>query len=259
VRERRDLQQEVLDGKLPLKHHDVLVIPPERVLEPDEMFRVPVIKPRDGTATTGTYIDTPEQLDAYDYAQRRVMAVSRPQDWGATDQRGVKRGPAFGTLPVKREPAATSCASCYLINAPHINFRNAWTAEEWTDLSDNDIPGAPSANNPEFETLIAGPRGTVFHLEVKLNGATWTPDEVITIKAADGTPLGSITQLDLRYEMEIWNQLRNGTLLGRVLRRTSQTPVPLVNITTLLGNTDDGAPGPDAGVAATTNAGPTAE
>lgn len=240
-RKRRRLQQAVLDGIVPLEHHDVLIIPPADVLKPDEIFRVPVVKDHgvvnqgeidEGEAEVGTYVDKPERHDAYDYAQRRVMSISRPQDWGSRDGRDIARGPAFGTLPVKREPAATSCASCYLINAQRLNYRNAWTAEEWTDIGGIDLPPAPSADDDYFETLIAGPRGMVFHLEVQLKDVTWQPDE--RLEFSDKQQLGAITQVDLRYEMEIWNQLRNGTLFGRVLRRKSQTPVPLVNITALL-------------------------
>lgn len=259
LRKRRRLQQAVFDGKKPLEHHDILIVPPKGVYAVDEVVRFPVVKLEgvvnqgeidEGDEVKGTYVDSPEVLDAYDYAQRRLMAVNRPQDWGPEELRNVERGPAFGTLPVKREPAATSCAACYLINAQHLEYRNAWIAEEWTDIGGVDLPPAPSADDKRFEVLIAGPRGAVFELVVELDETMWpigqkcafqTEAEVVAAKGGGSTPYsrGSLTNLDLRYEMEIWNQLRNGAVYGRVSRRhrpktKPRAPQPLVNITSLL-------------------------
>lgn len=250
VRRRRSAgEQKVLDGLMPLAHHDLLVVPPANVISTEEIFRVPVVKldepanqgeqDQEG-GTEGTYVDMPEKLDLYDYAQRRTMAIARPQEWGPKEHRDTARGPAFGTLPVKREPAATSCAACYLINAQNINFRNAWTAEEWSDFGTVDLPPAPAADDERFEVLLAGPRGKVFQLVVNIADGPkdlWTLGQKVTIGAGDN--LGTIQSVDLRYEMETWNHLRNGCVVGRVLSHRSNKCIPLVNITSL---TSDEAP-----------------
>jgi hypothetical protein len=243
VRKRRRAgDQRVLDGQTPLAHHDLLVVPPAGVLSEGETFRVPVVKVK-GQANqgefdqsddpVGNYVDLPEKLDLYDYAQRRTLTIARPQDWGDKSRRATSRGPAFGTLPVKREPAATSCAACYLIDAQNINFRNAWTAEEWSDFQTVDLPPAPSVDDDHFEVLLAGPRGMVFRLRV--NVATderplWKPGVPVSI----GVGQGRLEALDLRYEMEIWNQLRNGCVAGSALHHQSNQRIPLVNVTSLV-------------------------
>lgn len=239
---RRAGEQRVLDGETPLAHHDLLVVPPVGVLQETQTFRVPVVKVQ-GQANqgefdqnddpVGNYVDLPEKLDLYDYAQRRTMTIARPQDWGDADHRGTSRGPAFGTLPVKREPSATSCAACYLINAQNLNFRNAWTAEEWSDFDTVDLPPAPSVDDDHFEVLLAGPRGMVFRLRVNVaneQGDLWKPGEPQDI----GDQQGRIWALDLRHEMEIWNQLRNGCVAGSALHYQTNQRIPLVNVTSLV-------------------------
>jgi len=257
-RRRRATEQRVLDGKKPLKHHDVLVVPPPPdpgeapVVGPHESFRMPVIKiggqvnqgDCDPPGEKGTYVDPPERLDFYDYAQRRTMAIARPHAWGSSKHREAVRGPAFGTLPVKREPAATSCAACYLVNAEALNFVNAWTAEEWNDFFDEDVdlPAAAGVDDEEFDILLAGPRGKVFYLKVSALGdeALWPPDTPTEI-SRDGTVLGSIECLDLKHEMEIWNQLRNGCVAGSVLIQGKDKVVPLVNVTSITPRTNSAA------------------
>jgi hypothetical protein len=241
---RRAAEQSVLDKGEPVKHHDVLVVAPAQVHGEQEIFRVPVVKIEGqvnqgeldhGDAPLGNYVDMPEKLDFYDYAQRRTVAIARPQDWGPPERRHVQRGPAFGTLPVKREPAATSCAACYLIDAQNLTFENAWIAEEWNDFGSDDREAAPSADDPSFKMLIAGPRGKVFRLEVNLvdgGDDLWPVGEQRPI--GDDATFGSVESLDLRYEMEIWNQLRNGCVAGRVLTRREAEVIPLVNVTTLI-------------------------
>jgi hypothetical protein len=263
-RRRLMLRPSERDGRNPILHHDVLVIPPPDIINDDEFFRLPVVKSEqanqgqaeDIDARKGIYVDPPELLDSYDYAQRKVLSASRPQDWGPREWIAKARGIAFGTLPVKAEPAATSCGACYLVDAQNLRFSNAWTAEEWNAVDGvPDLPSDATASLPKFEVLIAGPRGKVFYLRVNLaregDGSDLWP--------AGGPPVdlggarGDIECLDLRYETEIWNQLRNGAVAGRVLiRKKARTArpelratistTPLVNITSLVPDDDLGEP-----------------
>jgi hypothetical protein len=233
----------------PVEHHDVLVVAPAGVHAPEEFFRFPVVKkvaPTSGKAAPerlGQYSDAPELMDHYDYGQRKVVSLARPQDWGSADARATDRGPAFATLPVKPEPAATAFAVCYLLNTQNMNYRNAWTAEEWNDIPGGpDLPPARSASANELEALIAGPRGKVFRLVLR-NLADWTGGVTARLvvdaeaKASSAPPedLGCVESVDLRPHVEVWQQLRTGTVMGRVLfdDANGRRVVPLVNITTL--------------------------
>lgn len=231
------------EGKL-AKFHDILVIGPPSAIEDDEIVRVPVVKVtsidnQGHEEKEGSYVDSPEKLDAYDYSHRRTLSMARPDSWGTNSQMGSPRGPAFGTLPVKREPAATACIACYLVDAQNFTHTNAWTAEEWNDMAGEDLAPATSVDDPSFEALLAGPRGMVFHVKVVLEAdarsVDWRPGESVQFANSGG----SIECVDLRHEMEIWNQLRNGTVAGRVsYRKAAQNgrpeSVPLVNITSLI-------------------------
>jgi hypothetical protein len=233
MRRRRQTPREqgVFKKNDPTPFHDVLVIGPQGAQDDNEFYRVPVVKvPGTSKERPGSYVDNPETLDLYDYSARRTLSIARPQRWGDTTA-DEPRGPAFGTLPVKREPAATACLTCYLVDAENFTHRNAWTAEEWNDLDDEDLPPAPTADDPRLEAVLAGPRGAVFHLNLDLT-SDWTPGDVVPI----GDGLGTIEQVDLRHEMEIWNQLRNGLVAGSALRTGGTGKprvVPLVNITSL--------------------------
>lgn len=257
-------EQGALQGKPP-RFHDMLIIGPVGGELTTELYRVPVVKvakpapneqrakpapnePAVGAAAqevVGTYVDLPEKLDLFDYAQRRTMNVARPREWKTPSE--VQRGPAFGTLPVKREPAATHCFACYLVNSENLSFRNAWTAEEWNDIGAEDLPPHPSADDDKLEVLIAGPRGKVFYLKVKLeqnNEDAWAPGHRVAF-----APDSFVESLNLRHEVEVWSQLRNGLVGGRVLSRRKASLdgvpidkaefVPLVNITSYI--TDDPA------------------
>jgi len=267
-RRRTKLQQPAFDPKAPkkpVKHHDVLVVAPQGVHLENELFRIPVVKVDDQAnqgeipetpARVGEYVDLPEKLDSYDYSARRAMSIARPHDWGAHGLRKEQRGPAFGTLPVKSEPAATACMACYLIDEQNLSFRNAWTAEEWNDFLPESLDAAPSADNENFEVLLAGPRGMVFHVKLELadnDQPLWQPGESAKVDAG-GTTKGSVRCLNMRHEMEIWNQLRNGCVAGRAISYTSGDstvipngaptslkPLPLVNVTSLILDADDPA------------------
>lgn len=241
-------EQAAFSDERPVRFHDVLVIGPTGAQADDEMYRVPVVKTPGFDAhgepeVPGSYPDPPEKLDLYDYSLRKTLSVARPHDWSGVTRPSVPRGPAFGTLPVKREPAATTFFTCCLLDAQNFTHRNAWTAEEWNDIGGVDLPPAPSADDPEFEVLIAGPRGKVFLLRVNLEESERELWKIGQCEEFSGSR-GSIECLDLRHETETWHQLRNGTVVGRVLSyrkaqrdgkplELSQT-VPLVNITSLI-------------------------
>ncbi|MEO8180351.1 MAG: hypothetical protein ABI895_16055 [Deltaproteobacteria bacterium] len=237
------------NGKEPVAHHDVLVLPPRGVLERGKFFRFPVTKKKAAQNEPGTFNDPPEVMDVYDYAERMVHSIARPQDWGKDPQpvartpeaEGVGRGPAFCTLPVKPEPASTSCGICYLINADNLNFRNAWTAEEWNDTPGGEnLAPAPGVDDREFEALLAGPRGKVFR--VRFSGIEdWEVGDlaaVAPLRESGEPPTAAsceIECIDLGAQVEVWQQLRNGCAMGRVAYEEDKEKriVPLVNITTL--------------------------
>lgn len=263
-RKRRTIaEQPVAAGVPSVEHHDVLFIAPKGVHEDDEYFRFPVVKAaplpvnpgeieRD-SHEPGTFVDAPEKMDFYDYGQRKAISFSNPAEWGPAGATNQPRGPAIATIPVKPEPAATSCGVCYLIDAQNLNFRNPWTAEEWNQLGGLDLPADPLVGAKGFDVLLAGPQGKVFHLVLKLeDGQTdlWKAKPCKQI--ADGA--GHIECIDLRFQAEIWNQLRNGCVAGRVLLddRFGRHPgegrrvVPLVNITTLMSAEEENRAGAEA-------------
>jgi hypothetical protein len=248
-------QQPTLDESL-VRHHDVLVITPAGVSNPEELFRFPVVRMSGGVqgglpdefsedivdVEEGSYVDAPEKLDFYDYTQRKTISFARPHDWGA---RGSARGPAFATLPVKPEPSADFCGLCYMINTQNLNFRNAWTAEEWSQVDGLNLLPSPTVDAEAFDVLLAGPQGRVFwaHIELgKRDTQSWKLGERRQLLDENGKSGGFVECLDLRYQSEIWNQLRNGCVLGRALLEQRFTRaetakkqiVPLVNVTTLM-------------------------
>jgi hypothetical protein len=249
----------------PIEHHDVLVVAPQGVHDDEAFYRFPVIKavlpnpngagPAAAKAVpdaahalerVGQYSDKPELHDAYDDGQRRTLSVVRPQDWGPASVRATQRGPAFATLPLKPEPepaAGVESSQCYLINTQNLNFRNAWTAEEWNDTPGGvDLPPAQGAMKNEVEALLAGPQGKVFrlaltHISEWKRGMTARIIATSTSEAGDvqQRELGAIESVNLGSHMEVWHQLRGGTAMGRVYFDDASGPrvIPLVNITTL--------------------------
>jgi hypothetical protein len=169
-------------------------------------------------------------LDSYDYSQRRVLGIARPQ---ARNHDGeLNRGPAFATLPIKQEPAATSCIACYLLNTQNLNYRNPWIAEEWNDRpGGEDLPPATGHDSKRVEVLLAGPRGRVFRVEI--DGLDqWQAYDSVEGKVEDAPSAQvRVECVDLKRQVEVWRQLRNGSVMARV--RVDDETVPLVNITTL--------------------------
>lgn len=95
----------------------------------------------------------------------------------------------------------------------------------------------------------------VFHLALQLATADgtrlWEPGDFVQV-GANGTTKASLRCLNMRHEMEIWNQLRNGCVAGRAISYTSTgktivpngepsglKPIPLVNVTSLILDQDD--------------------
>lgn len=240
---RRITQQRAFEAGKEMPHHDVLFVPLRKVdgapvLQSGEMFRFPVIRddqqvnqgePPPPSGARGEFVDPPEKLDMYDYAQRRVLSNGYPQDWGDLAKTD-KRGPAFATIPVKPEPGATACGACYLINAENLSFRNAWTQEEWNSLGAPDLPAAPSADDPTLDVLLAGPQGMVFEIHLTLD--EWRPGHSQAI-TRNGVKCGEVRCLDLRYETELWQQLRNGLVVGRVQLNRNEQVMALVNVTSI--------------------------
>lgn len=217
------------NGK-PVQHHDILFFGPQQVQKPHEMYRFPV---RKTGPEAGQFLDKPELLDYTDFEQRRVSTIAHSAEWGNDAHRDVHRGIAFGTLPVKPEPSASSCGLCYLVNSDNLNFVNAWTAEEWNSIPDGvELEAAPTADATEFDLLIGAPLGKVLHLKVRQLDR-WEGKRA-RFDFGKHCGYGSIESIDLRFESEVWNQLRNGVVAGRVLLRDTATPLPLVNVTSLM-------------------------
>jgi hypothetical protein len=90
-------------------HHDILL-----VKKSGDLVRVPVNK-TEGDPDEGRYVSVPEYPEPTDDGYRKVHTDARIRDQG---KKGT--GPAFSTLPIRRE-AATSAWSCYLLNEQNLN------------------------------------------------------------------------------------------------------------------------------------------
>ncbi len=232
--------------------HDVLVIPPKRadgsaVTQPEEFYRFAVIKRDQASAAEeqangkppikrrGNYYDEPELWNQRDTGQRKVFNIANPERDDGAGQQGQARGPAFAIMPVKPEPSASSCAFCYLVNAQDVLAPNAWTAEEWDAPGGDDLSAGPHANATEAEALLALPRGIVLRIKATgLENLDVLPNEV---QPATVDHLGVTYEIEpvrLNNETEIWSQLRNGCIAGRVYHRKRNRVIPLLNLTSLM-------------------------
>jgi hypothetical protein len=240
---------QVDEGLQPLstEFHDVLVIPPRHkqgggdVVDGEKFFRVPVVKVKRGTGPdVGLYDDPPELWDKTDTGQRKVIGIAHPEDVDVSDTDRSERGPVFAAMAVKAEPGASSCATCYLVDAHNLTSPNVWTAEEWDAPLTENLPAAAGADAKEAEVLLALSRGIV--LRFKVSGLDQLEKGVpskTSFDLAEGVHY-EIEPVQLKREVEIWNQLRNGTVAGRVLYRALQGDksariLPLVNVTSLRG------------------------
>jgi hypothetical protein len=155
------------------------------------------------------------QPEAPAYSEPNIRHIHNLANPAMIEDSSRPRGPVFATLPVTKEPAATSFGICYVINPNNLRYRNAYTAEEWHGSH------APEASGPkipeDFELLVAGPRGRIYHMKVTEHG--------------ESIECNRLEQHELKVETDIWEQLRNGTVVGRVLFRNEI--VPLVNVTSV--------------------------
>ncbi len=229
--------------------HDVLLIPPPRkdgtpVVEPEEFYRFPVIKSeqlapgelRGGERLkTGTYSNQPELWDRDDTGQRKVLGIAHPQRVYSEGGSKDNRGPAFAVMPVRPEPGASSCAFCYLVNAQNVLSPNAWTAEEWNAPGGPDLVAEAHANQTEAELLLALPRGLVVSIRATgLDNLDEFPDKVEPARVTKHGVTYEIEPVRLNNETEIWSELRNGCIAGRVLHRQRERVIPLLNVTSLM-------------------------
>jgi hypothetical protein len=207
----------------PPEAHDVLLIPKlrprstaaEDTAEPTGILKMAVTQ-------DGNY-EGSELLNVRDSGGRKVYDIARP---------GPNHGPAFAVLPIRPEPG-TQADTCYLINTENLFLPNPWTARDWdapplegdihSDLPPDSQPAATTPASDDgsspwpaegFELLVAGPRGKVF------------------LVRCDGSS-GSIQEIDVSRETDIWSQLREGLIVGTVQYAAEQRVVPMVNVTSL--------------------------
>lgn len=224
---RRQLKHQPRDSQ----HHDVLIVPPKGVVEASEFFRVPVTKD-ESSSEVGQYRDPPERMDAEDWGQRKVLSAAFPEQHGPLEYRGLKRGPAFSVLPIKPEPASTSCVACYLVAADNVNYPNPWTHGLWNSPTAQEDE-QPLSSPTDLDVLLAAGQGKVLRLHVADLSDWEAGGETIAFRRADGTAVATLEAIDLGREAEVWGQLRNGCVAGRVLLAEEGRVVPLVNITSL--------------------------
>jgi hypothetical protein len=209
-------------------HHDVLLIRDE-VESPGsrlERFRVDKISGVFQESRRGNK----DPVKPHDEGYRPTMNL------GSTGRaEAIPRGPILSALPLHPSPAASGGTTCYLVNAQNLNYTTTWTADEW-----NDRPGGPDGPDAEayvrpdsFSLLIASPAGKVYYLEKKVG-----PDQQHIPVGVPGSY--EFREVDLRYEAEIWTQLRNGCVIGSAMFEKrpgagsrKEKIVPLVNIDSL--------------------------
>lgn len=196
-------------------HHDVLMINPNR-----ELYRFNVRKAGDGRV--GEYTSV-EFRGAGAPGYRKVMHIARK---GPPDK---VRGIAFGTLPVKEEPAS-SFMCCYLINSENLTYRNVWTQAEWNDAPEpgDDQQPTHEAHERDVRLLIAEHSGRVLYLHIPKGTAKDGAEKV----PAPDVNKAKVQIISLTQNPEIWNLLRNGCVAGSARYKGDDTP--LLNLTSLL-------------------------
>jgi hypothetical protein len=202
--------------------HDILLIRKEFIpgQRPSRLERFPVDK------TTGAYRNDPAAAKA---AVRPEGEGYRPTlnlgSTGGGTSAEPSRGPALSTLPLHPSPAASSATSCYLVNPQNLRYDNAWISEEFSDPPGGyNVEGRVGEDS--FSLLVATPAGKVYYIEKK---------EGVTDKKGL-----AFHEVRLGFETEIWAQLRNGCVVGRVIyenapgrKSRKDKVVPLVNIDSL--------------------------
>jgi hypothetical protein len=210
------------------KHHDILLIRDDLGIGGTpgaRLERFPVDKVTGRFKNDSGPFKQPVGLN--DEGHRPTMNLG---SLGTGSEEDPSRGPVLSALPLHPSPAASSASTCYLLNARNLNYTTPWTAEEW-----NDQPNGPDAagyvGEDKFALLVASPAGKVYYLEKKqavCAGKVMYEDDCFVFR-----------EVELRHESEIWGQLRNGCVVGRVMyegkpgRTAREKIVPLVNIDSL--------------------------
>ena len=180
--------------------HDIYFVAKDEVL-----YKFPVNE-------DGTYTKKPT---APAYSEPNLRHIHNLANPGLTEEKPRPRGPVFATLPVTAEPGPASISTCYVINPNNLIYRNAYTAEEWFFAGTEERSG-PTVDD-DFDLIVAGPKGRIYLMEVRNQGTA--------------VACSQVGQQTLKHETDLWDQLRNGTVVGRVLFRDKI--VPLVNVTSV--------------------------
>jgi hypothetical protein len=167
--------------------------------------------------------EAPEPLPLSAPGGRKARDLGRPHTVRLADS-----GPALAISPTRPEPAAQN-GTCIIINQENVRIRNTWTTARLNnepnstpDRFDKPLAGQAQA----FEVLVAWPDGEV-HLIRKQAGHGASP---------------TVTPVDASTEGELWYQLRNGLVAGRVPLFNSEPRnqiVPVVNVASLQDDPDD--------------------
>jgi hypothetical protein len=190
--EKNRQQARAVEAPASSPHHNVLVINPR-----SELYEFKVEQEGENA---GRYASAPELKDFREPGYRKVHGIATA---GSDDD---LVGPAIATMPRKPEPAS-SYWTCYLLNTKNLNYENPWIAANWS------TSGLPPAESTDLapqppEVLLAGEDGRVYHVKATASDA-----------------------IDLKKHPEIWQQLRNGTVAGRV--RLDGRIVPILNVSSL--------------------------
>jgi hypothetical protein len=203
----------------PPEAHDVLLIPrlfPPSEKTPDGRAKMLIMEVKED----GGYKES-KWLEGTAPGARKVYNIARPVDASESPQ----RGPGFAILPIRPDPGS-QFNTCFLINTENLFLPNPWTAANWDAFDpatqietsatkpSEELPPDPDWRQDGFELLIAGPQGKVFHVE----GGTQKGG-------------GTVQEIDLHEEPEIWAQLREGVIVGTVWCAKLNRVVPIVNAT----------------------------
>jgi hypothetical protein len=198
-------------------YHSLLTINPDR-----RLYRVEVTQ-------TGEYQRLPEELTRTSEGYRKIFSIAGETSPGLDQASGSgTSNVAVALLPIKQEPNS-GFICCYLLNARRLHVANTWTVAEWSDQDTvearNVLPNVADLSTPRL--FVATAEGVVYDMEIKKE-----------------TP-----RLDLDKYPEVWQMLRNGCLAGEV--STDGQLVPLVNLASFTGGTENGVMEPDKVLAGT--------
>jgi len=201
-------------------NHDVHVVLGER------LFTFPFN--RDKAAEGGVPWDQPHEISFDEKGARRAQEAV---GLGLPPVGGVSVGPAISAISRKPDPGSAH-GTCYVINTNNLRLRTPWTAAEWSEEEGDALE--PRWGKNRMEALLAGPQGRVVHVAVRWDDA--------------GTCKANAQLVPLAQNPEIWFQLRNGLIAGRVgyppaADGGKAQTIPLVNVTSLTPDSEDGPGG----------------